>query len=70
MQSTPYSCHNSMKVEFCRRIFEKSSDTHFMNILLLGAELFHAYGRAQTYVMKPVVTLRNSAKKNGKVVHV
>jgi len=36
-----------MKIEFCRRIFEKkSSDTYFMKILLLVAELFHADGRA------------------------
>jgi len=35
-----------MKIEFSRRILEKSSNIKFHKILPLGAELFHAEGWA------------------------
>jgi hypothetical protein len=35
-----------MKLEFIRHIFEKYQISNFMKIPLLGAELFHAGGRA------------------------
>jgi hypothetical protein len=34
-----------MKVEFSRQIFENSQKSNFIKILLLGTELFQAYGQ-------------------------
>ena len=40
-----YSCPILMKLEIYRQILEKHSNTKFITIRPLGAELFHADGR-------------------------
>ena len=54
-----------MKLEFSRRIFETTQILNFMKIRPVGAELFHADGRAetdgQTGMTKLIVAFRNFA---------
>jgi len=42
LQNTCYSYHVLIKLEIYWKVSEKSSNTNFMKILSLGAELFHA----------------------------
>ena len=55
MQNTYYSCQTLMKFEFSR--FSKNIEiSNFMKIRPVGAEFFHAVGRAD---MKQIVAFRN-----------
>jgi hypothetical protein len=49
-----------MKIEFSRQIAEKYSNTKFMKIRPVGAELFHA--DEQTDMTMVIVAFRNFAK--------
>jgi len=57
MQSTSYSCHILIELEFSRQFFEKYSNVKFNEIRQVGAESFHADGRRD--VTKLIVTFRN-----------
>jgi hypothetical protein len=46
MQSSCYSCEILMKFELYRQVFEKYQILNIMKIRPVGAELFHADGRA------------------------
>jgi hypothetical protein len=60
MSSARYSCPISIKLEFSRQIFEKSSNIKFHeNPSSVGGELFHA--DRQTDAMKLIVAFRNFA---------
>ena len=53
-----------MKLEFSRQVFEKRSNSNFMKIRPLGAELFNASGKAEgirTDMTKLTAAFRNSA---------
>ena len=49
MQITHYSCQILMKLEFCLQVYERYSNSNFMKIRLVGAELFHAEGRTDSH---------------------
>jgi len=69
VQSTRYSCHIFMKLEFSRQVLETYSNISFHEILPVEAEWFHVDGR--TDVTELIVALRNFAKapKNYLVTH-
>ena len=74
MQSTRFSCHILMKLEFSRQILEKYTDIKFhKKIRPVGAELFHVdrctdrWTDGQTHMTKLIVAFRNFAKAPKKV---
>ena len=65
MKNTDHSCQMLMKFEFSR--FSKNIEiSNFMKIRPVGAELFHAVGRADR--MKIIVAFRNFANAPNKDV--
>ena len=58
-----------MKLEFSPHIFDQYSNSNFVKILPVGAELFHAHGHTHTHTHRRtdmtnlIVSLRNIANE-------